>query len=662
MAGALLVAAMLVSPFLPMTMMPSGVIPAALAESAPHPRTLEVAAPPASSLLDRLTLGTPAGSAVPVTPAPPTPSPASSALEANAFSGRGALILSLVVLAGLLLASRRVLRRGLRSRARKPLQPLSYQLNWQQPVAGNHLAVVTEAAWLDAVLQQLAHSLAQLPRGQLPTVIAARLGATALELVMQQPEFVAPQPWSVRPDGLCWQLARSLDLGLLPQHRRPGPFPALVTVGCTAGGDRWMLDLGMIGSWWLTGAPERALGLARHLMAQLARNTWTGALQVSFVGFEVDLAERNPERFAYFTDPGAASAAFQAQPAATAQITNVVLIAASPTGDQKQLQDLLRELRSQPASRAVAIVLTSSPEISRSTPWAGNLDQDGILTIPMLNIAVIADRVPEVEATDQARLTPLAAAMDARPTITPTGTRPWDQFSDIGGGVRAELTAARHLRPAAHTGAILPQLLPRVLATPMESQSWISSSSPEPAQSDPTLDADLAHWHEPAMTKLKHVLAEQELFKRLRARAVSSGTGGIRDLELALNLVTGRRLGGAGEASGILAQTAVSLEYVVMISHAAHILATHYLAEGEAELALAAAEVALSAGTTAYEPFLDCAAACYLRGMTSQGTAYLRQIIVNHDLAHGADNATTTYEVSPVWIYQRASRHGWSAS
>jgi hypothetical protein len=139
--------------------------------------------------------------------------------------------------------------------------------------------------------------------------------------------------------------------------------------------------------------------------------------------------------------------------------------------------------------------------------------------------------------------------------------------------------------------------------------------------------------------RIDGILIDAELFRRLRVRGVARGADGIADLCAALDLVTGRpfdlpapRQGTAGGYGWLIDEDArLDLEYAAMIVDVAHIVATHYLGARRPELAEAAAQVALKAGSYEDVPLLDLVAACDAQDNRAEADAYVARILTNHD-------------------------------
>jgi hypothetical protein len=136
----------------------------------------------------------------------------------------------------------------------------------------------------------------------------------------------------------------------------------------------------------------------------------------------------------------------------------------------------------------------------------------------------------------------------------------------------------------------------------------------------------------PALYRVDDVLVDADLFRRLRQRGVVRGRAGIADLQAALNLVTGipfdqRRPGGYAW----LAETPLDHEYLAMIVDVAHLVATHHLAAGEPAFARAAAQTALTAGSSDDIALLDLVAVCDAEGNRAEADLYVQRIMANHD-------------------------------
>jgi len=85
--------------------------------------------------------------------------------------------------------------------------------------------------------------LAPIDAGRLPDVVAARMTAESLELVLTSSQPDAPAPWTVDETGTRWSISRTDDLRYDPAERAYhfAPFPTLPSVGYTSAGEHWLL-------------------------------------------------------------------------------------------------------------------------------------------------------------------------------------------------------------------------------------------------------------------------------------------------------------------------------------------------------------------------------------------------------------------------------------
>ncbi|MBN9619936.1 MAG: peptidoglycan-binding protein LysM, partial [Actinobacteria bacterium] len=293
------------------------------------------------------------------------------------------------------------------------------------------------------------------------------------------------------------------ELGYDPAERAYhfAPFPTLASVGYTAAGEHWLLDLERVAAMSLSGDPERCLNLARFLAAELAHNAWSEMLQVTLVGFGQEMAEINPERLTYSEDFAKAIAALNSELASTtdalhntdvdvlagrlhniagdAWAPHVLLIAPSAAEDTDGLEQLLTAMRAQRSRTAVALVLADDPDHAEGTRWQLTIDQHGTLRIPALGVELIAQQIPAEEAAQLAQMLALAATTQDRPVPDADGDKPWDEYSDAAGSLRHSLaTAIPSAAPApAPTGRSVGHGIADIPALHLaESAPWVANS------------------------------------------------------------------------------------------------------------------------------------------------------------------------------------------
>jgi nucleoid-associated protein YgaU len=333
-----------------------------------------------------------------------------------------------------------------------------------------------DVTFLDRALRDLTRTAAD-GRVTLPDVVAARLTATALDLILVAPHHEPPGPWRSDEAGMTWSLSRD------DQHPDDAaelvvdvyaPYPTLVSVGHTEAGEQWLLDLEQVGYLSLTGDTDRCLDLARFIAAELAHNAWSDMVDVTLVGFGAEMTTLNPERLTHtdhLEDATAAATRVLADPpqdvdgntrsvldsrshpglgeVPTPHVTLIAPTAASAV-PPTVFSVLVDELRSQPDRSAVAVVdATGEPtattddqeaESRADRGWTLRVDERGMLSIPALGARLIANQLPEREAADLAALLGLAAATKDQPMPTSRGDQPWEEYADAAGNPLPQLT------------------------------------------------------------------------------------------------------------------------------------------------------------------------------------------------------------------------------
>ncbi len=505
---------------------------------------------------------TPARPTTPLTPGraqhdvPAASSPARSSSEAPmvAFAGGGVLLAG-VSLAALIRYRRRQFRWRHPGRTISATPPPLQRV--ERALLSSGHAGMADVTWLNEALRSLVHALSATDGGRLPDVVAARMTAETLELVLTGAQPEAPKPWTVDETGTRWSIDRNDELGYDPAQRAYhfAPFPTLASVGYTAAGEHWLLDLERVAAMSLSGDPERCLNLARFLGAELAHNAWSEMLQVTLVGFGQEMAEINPERLTYTADFAKAIAALERELASTtdalhnsdvdvlegrlhnvaadAWAPHVLLIAPSAAEDTEGLEQLLTAMRAQRSRTAVALVLADDPDHADGTRWQLTIDDQGTLRIPALGVELIAQQIPAEEAAQLAQMLALAATTEDRPVPDAEGDKPWDEYSDAAGSVRHSLAAvipraapatrsvglgvadipALHLADTAPwvTDSVLPLSAQTYLEQTATTQEDLDTLAPQVDQAtraqvesiDPEMDGDLADWYDQACTRPK---------------------------------------------------------------------------------------------------------------------------------------------------------------
>jgi nucleoid-associated protein YgaU len=466
-----------------------------------------------------------------------------------AYTG-GGLVLAGVSLAALLRYRRRQFRHrrpGRLIRATPPdLLPAERALQ-SAGVAGS-----ADVTWLDQALRSLVQGLAGAEGARLPDVVAVCMTDDALTLVLTSPAPQAPEPWTVDRAGTRWSIRRGDPL-TYDEHQRArffAPFPTLASVGCTAEGEHWLLDLERVGAMALSGDTERCLNLARFLAAELAHNTWSEMLRVTLVGFGEELAEVNPDRLTYTDDADKAVAVLAGQLESVREATravdtdaltgrlrdiaadtwapHVLLIAPQAAEGSTELTRLLTALKQHPDRSAIAVVLAHDSDHDDDVRWQLTIDGDGVLRIPALEIELLAQQVPPEEAAQLAEVLALASVTEDRPVPPARSDEPWDARADVCGGLRVDSPRETPEAdrsgddpsvdpgsiPSAPTDSVLPlptqTYLERAATTEQDLQVLAPATDDgirrQVEEADPELDSDLADWADPSCPRPKLTL------------------------------------------------------------------------------------------------------------------------------------------------------------
>lgn len=496
----------------------------------------------------------PAGPAVPGTASPrtsepaapradPSPARAEAPAEADsgpsaiAFAGGGALLAG-VSLVALLRYRRRQFRHRRPGRLISSTPPELLHVERALHSAGS-----ADVTWLDQALRSLVQELASEEDSLLPDVIAVCMTDDVLTLVLTSPAPQAPKPWTVDEAGTRWSIRRGDPLSYDERKRAHffAPFPTLASVGSTAGGEHWLLDLERVATMSVTGDVGRGLDLLRFLAAELAHNTWSEMLSVTAVGFGEELAEINPDRFSHTEDLDEPVAALTGQLesvtdamrdadtdvltgrlrdiAADEWAPHVLLIGPQLPERDPALAKLVTALGRQPSRSGVAVVLVSASDQTDGARWQLQIDDTGLLRIPALGLELRAQQLPAEEAAPLAQMLAMAAVTDDRAVPPAHGEQPWESYADSCGDLRDQVGDGE---PAPRSVGPSTEMLDSVLPLPEHSYADVAATTEQDVRAlapvtddaargrvkdaDPYLDHDLAQWNDPSSPRPKLTL------------------------------------------------------------------------------------------------------------------------------------------------------------
>lgn len=270
--------------------------------SSPAPSTSAAATATATATATASSTPTPSTTAIatPPTATPPSEtSPKSTAAfhQAKAQQGTGQAVATVAGLGSLAAAG---MLTALAMRRRR--QERHRQLGQRVPVLSGD-AAVAEAQMRAAadpisvdVLDRALRTLAANARGHqqtLPTLRAAKLTQTALELYLTDETDTLPAPFTPAKDAAAvWVLSRhNLSALIDPDQAReiPAPWPTLVSVGVDDDGGHLLLNLEEIGSLGLTGEPALCHEVLTAMAIDLITASWRDNTRITLVGLMPEL-------------------------------------------------------------------------------------------------------------------------------------------------------------------------------------------------------------------------------------------------------------------------------------------------------------------------------------------------------------------------------------
>ncbi|MEW9527012.1 BTAD domain-containing putative transcriptional regulator [Microbispora sp. NPDC049125] len=152
---------------------------------------------------------------------------------------------------------------------------------------------------LDVGLRHLSHALAAQGRTP-PTVFAAFLARTHLDLWIHPADRDAPAPWAALDGGRIWRLTAADGLRLPELPGVLAPYPGLVSLGTSEAG-RVLVDLeaahGLIN---LRGRAHVVAAALAALAVELATNRWSDHMRLVLVGFGRELSLIAPDRISAY--------------------------------------------------------------------------------------------------------------------------------------------------------------------------------------------------------------------------------------------------------------------------------------------------------------------------------------------------------------------------
>lgn len=412
-----------------------------------------------------------------------------------------------------------------------------------------------QVVWMDTALRYAAAAAAQRDPARLPDVTSVWLSATELQLQLAAP-VPAPAPFVAEESS--WMLPAGTDLPDLEWVELSAPFPALASLG-HADGETLLVDLERVGSLSIHGSPARTSELFNHLAAEFAHNQWCDDLRVTLVGWGADLVALNPTRVRHVTGLAEVVTDIRGRIAETVQLQrdlDTTVLVDRVAGDGRDIEDpwapevLLIQADADAGWDDLAQVLAAITGHGRSTvavvarhhagsaaPITGSavltIDDDGTLTLP----AVIGDLRVRAAGLNQHAVDELLEVFTATERFQRPGPaqqpQPWARDMDTAGGLLTPTPAPAQIQAASADPDVADQTPTDAEATAAPVAQAAAEMTPanetreaetvsaggrvvplrgaEAAaalehlavvlDADPTLDADVAEWHDPVVRR-----------------------------------------------------------------------------------------------------------------------------------------------------------------
>lgn len=435
-----------------------------------------------------------------------------------------------VILAGALWWSLRRRRRNQFRHRRPGRRPATIESGLVPVERSIHLAATTGAddlvEHLDDALKTLATQLA-FDGHPMPQLAAVQLNDDGITLHLAEPVAQLPAPWTGA--GSEWRLAPA-PLAHLERSEQAAPFPLLVTVGADSDGGLWLVNVEQFGTLTLSGDPDYVTDLVRAVTAELAVTPWAEDARVECIGVAGEVRPINPARIRHHDEPthvvdlvtGAIEHAerldaTEAPDTPTARATDADLDTWPAhllvvTGNHAGLAGPLRTMVVQRPGRTGTAVVLVGADAGDDSNLHLNLTSNGRLAIPELDLDLVPAGITSDEAEGFARLLVQTDTLADEPIQANTyAEQGWESLADQTGAIRKDLTVPRDTPVDATTTSLLPEADDEYIGTAATTADDLARLSPKVpiatsaavAAADPTLDADLADWHNPSCVRPK---------------------------------------------------------------------------------------------------------------------------------------------------------------
>ena len=269
-------------------------------------------------------------------------------------------------------------------------------------------ASLARSSWLDRALRELA--LASRRQGTTPpSAYAALLDDDSVELLLAPAAPDALDGWIVLDEGRRWRCERA-SVSENSLANEVSPYPALVSLGVDDEGRDVLLDLEAAGGVVsIMGDPVVAGEVAAAIVVQSATTPWSDAVRIVASNLPEGIAQVGNDRIRVVDDLSAELATFEEQIGGLRE--NVLTgrmrrrgtipsyLVVCGTKPELDVAERLGTLAGA-GRQAFSVVVAGEHKAAR---WRMRVDEHGALSIPQLDLAVIANRISpkQVEAVEE---------------------------------------------------------------------------------------------------------------------------------------------------------------------------------------------------------------------------------------------------------------------
>ncbi len=410
------------------------------------------------------------------------------------LAGAGAL------LAGSLLLALRQHRRT-QKRYRRPGRTIAPPPQGLRPVEKTaHLVGTTTAPKIDLLDRALRHLATACP--EMPQLHFVELTDREVTLHLAHPADL-PEPWN----GAETTWALSLNSDIPDASGELAPYPLLVSLGQSEGGALVLVNLEELRSIVVSGAPEMATALGRHVAAELVLNPWSMLVEIETIGMGSELASIDPMRLHHhraddttFIDHLAGEVEGEPATEDPDRFRALLATADNGEGDVSKIAKIITNRAGRSAAAVVAVNYTPGPDDVEV-----HVTTSGQLAVTALGLNLTAAGLTTDEAAACAAIVDLTRDAEDAPTpVAEASSDEEEHLQDQAGALRIEVTEPRPTG-AAGDRSLLPlaaETYEHETATTTddidELAPLVSASIEETvAARDPGLDADLAAWSDP---------------------------------------------------------------------------------------------------------------------------------------------------------------------